>query len=114
MGALELAGTHGYDRYCAAFKCGNPHACAYNYFNKCASSGHIEEERHRAPERELKFMHACYDYDVVREYGPDGPINLGRRKINMDQAKVVLEVGVIEFCKFFESIQTHLIPCRFH
>lgn len=59
-------------------------------------------------------MHACYDYDVVREYGPDGPINLGRRKINMDQAKVVLEVGVIEFRKFFESIQTHLIPCRFH
>ena len=32
---------------------------SYNYFNKCASSGHIEEERHRAPERELKFMHAC-------------------------------------------------------
>ena len=34
----------------------------------------------------------AYGYDVVREYGPDGPIDRGRRTINTDMARVIVEI----------------------
>ena len=34
----------------------------------------------------------AYGYDVVREYGPDGPIDRGRRTINGQQARVIVEI----------------------
>ena len=34
----------------------------------------------------------AYGYDVVREYGPDGPIDRGRRTINAQEARVVVEI----------------------
>ena len=34
----------------------------------------------------------AYGYDVVREYGPDGPIDRGRRTINAQESRVVVEI----------------------
>ena len=34
----------------------------------------------------------AYGYDVVREYGPDGPIDRGRRTINGQEARVVVKI----------------------
>ena len=34
----------------------------------------------------------CYGYDVVREIGPDGKLDAGRRRINPDQAAIVVRV----------------------
>ena len=34
----------------------------------------------------------AYGYDVVREYGPEGPIDRGRRTINDGQARIVDEI----------------------
>ena len=34
----------------------------------------------------------AYGYDVIREYGPDGPINRGRRQINASEATTVRRI----------------------